>query len=267
VFPGAADPGNASIAGLAWTDNGRERIGNGYGRHRRGGVRDGAPPDRRFGLALPRVRRRLVPTTPASIADTTDEFSSLFDLYLIVTVAGGAVTTLAILVAVLWFRARPGRTPSRRGPPRILYVLWIGILAAAVVTLTMASLRTEAKVDPLSNDPDLRVRVIASQWKWTFYYPGGVVSRELVVPVGSTVEFTLRARDVIHALWIPELRFKRYAFPDRETRFDLTFEREGTYTGVCSQFCGFDHTGMVFTTRVASAQAFESWLASGGTTA
>jgi cytochrome c oxidase subunit 2 len=220
--------------------------------------------DGRFGFTPPRVPDRLVSVTPASVSDTADRFSSLFDLYLIVTVAGGAVTALAILLAVVLFRARPGRVASRREPSRVLYVLWIGILVTAFVTLATASLRTEAKVDPLSNHPDLRIRVIASQWKWTFFYPGGVTSRDLVVPAGSTVEFTLRARDVIHSMWIPELRFKRYAFPDRDTRFDLTFDREGTFRGVCSQYCGFDHTGMVFTTRVTSAQAFQSWLASGG---
>jgi cytochrome c oxidase subunit II len=206
----------------------------------------------------------LVSVAPASISATADEFSSLFDLYLIVTVAGGAVTALAILIAVLWFRARPGREPSRRGPPHVVYVVWIAILIASAVALSVASLRTEANVDPVSSDPDLRVRVIASQWKWTFFYPGGLVTHELVLPIGSTVEITLRARDVIHAMWIPELRFKRYAFPDRDTRFDLKPEREGTYRGVCSQFCGFDHTGMVFTTRVVTSTAFESWLASAG---
>jgi cytochrome c oxidase subunit II len=207
----------------------------------------------------------LVAVGPATISDTAGEFSSLFDVYLLVTLAGGAVTALAILIGVVWFRARPGRAPSRRSTPKFAYALWITILVSAFVGLSVASLRSEANVDPVVRNPDLKLEVIASQWKWTVFYPGGVVTRnELVVPVGETVEITLRARDVIHAMWIPALRFKRYAFPDRDTRFDFTFRREGSFPGVCSQFCGYDHTGMRFTTRVLSPSAFDRWLASGG---
>lgn len=222
-------------------------------------------PDRRFVFALPRVPDRLVAVGLASVSDTASNFSSLFDLYLVIIAAGGSVTTLALLVGAVWFRARPGRRPSRREAPKLVYVVWILILVSAFVTLSLASLRTEARVDPVSSNPDLRLKVIASQWKWTIYYPDGVVAQDqLVVPAGKTVEITLRARDVIHAMWIPALRFKRYAFPDRDNRFDFTFEREGTYAGVCSQFCGYDHTGMRFTTRVLSASGFANWLANGG---
>jgi cytochrome c oxidase subunit II len=207
----------------------------------------------------------LVPVAPATISDTAQRFSSLLDLYLVVTLAGGAVTALAILFAVLRFRARTGRAPSRGSPSKIVYAVWVAILVVSVGVLSVSSIRAENKVDPVSSHPDLRLRVMAAQWKWTFIYPGGVRSQNLlVVPAGSTVEFTLRSADVIHSMWIPEMRFKRYAFPDRDTRFDLVFDHEGTFDGVCSQFCGFDHTGMVFTTRVVSKSAYTSWLANGG---
>ena len=77
----------------------------------------------------------------------------------------------------------------------------------------------------------------------------------LTVPAGQVVEFVLRSRDVVHSMWIPDQRFKRYAYPDRTNRFDLTFGRLGTETGLCAQFCGIDHAQMRFTVHVVSPDA------------
>jgi cytochrome c oxidase subunit 2 len=81
-----------------------------------------------------------------------------------------------------------------------------------------------------------------------------------VLPAGETIEVRLRSRDVIHAFWVPEQRFKRLAFPDRETRFDLRFDRTGRFGGVCSTFCGVRHREMTFVVDVRPRAAFQSWL-------
>ena len=73
----------------------------------------------------------------------------------------------------------------------------------------------------------------------------------------------LRSRDVVHSMWIPDQRFKRYAYPDRTNRFDLTFGRLGTEIGLCAQFCGIDHDQMRFTVHVVSPDDFARWMAGG----
>lgn len=85
----------------------------------------------------------------------------------------------------------------------------------------------------------------------------------LTVPAGQVVEFVLRSRDVVHSMWIPDQRFKRYAYPDRTNRFDLTFGRLGTEIGLCAQFCGIDHDQMRFTVHVVSPDDFARWMAGG----
>ncbi len=109
---------------------------------------------------------------------------------------------------------------------------------------------------------------IAYQWGWTFSYPGTHVATSsgpdrpptLVLPAGETIEIRLRSRDVIHSLWVPEQRFKRLAFPDRETRFDLRFDRTGRFAGRCATFCGLRHLNMTFVVDVRTRAAFRTWL-------
>ena len=53
----------------------------------------------------------------------------------------------------------------------------------------------------------------------------------LVVQAGRTIRFRIISRDVIHSFWIPAQRFKRDAFPQRWTEFDLTFDRPARTSG------------------------------------
>ncbi|MGH2675925.1 MAG: hypothetical protein ACRDH1_11015, partial [Actinomycetota bacterium] len=103
--------------------------------------------------------------------------------------------------------------------------------------------RTETRVEGLSPDPDVTIRVTAFRWSWRFDYQGEGVSvfgtpddpPEMVVPVGRTVRIVLTSTDVIHSFFLRDFAFKRDAIPGRVTRFDLTVERAGLYP---SQVCG-----------------------------
>jgi len=186
-----------------------------------------------------------------------DEFQDLFSIYAPIAAAVFVIVVLVYLGIVLRFRRRRG---VDRGPPpqpgdhwrwEALYAAGLAVVAALLIALTM---RAVDRVDRLSASPALTVDVTAFKWQWAFSYRGQdirVVGREgshplLVVPTDTTVRFTLTSRDVIHAFWIPDERFKRDAFPDRITQFDLTFDRAGHMDGVCAEFCGLDHTIMRF---------------------
>jgi cytochrome c oxidase subunit II len=69
------------------------------------------------------------------------------------------------------------------------------------------------------------------------------------VQAGRTIRFRMISRDVIHSFWIPSTRFKRDAFPERWTEFDLTFPKPGRYIGRCAEFCGLQHAGMSFVVK------------------
>jgi cytochrome c oxidase subunit II len=143
-------------------------------------------------------------------------------------------------------------------------------IAVIVGVLLWATFTAEAKVDKVSATPGLRVDVTAFKWQWRFDYPGQDVRpsigtdshhAQLVVPEDTVVGFRMTSRDVIHALWIPAARFKRDAFPNRYTSFDLVFDTPGTFPGRCAEFCGLEHAGMTLEVRVLTKPEFDGWLA------
>jgi cytochrome c oxidase subunit 2 len=208
------------------------------------------------------------------MADTRLEVQDLFDAYLWIAIAVAAIVFGSVGYAAIRYRRRPGHEPSRRSEWMRGELAYAGILVLIIAGLVTATFTTESKVDAVSNDPALRIDVTAFQWGWSWSYPGGVSVTgnsdsppTFAVPTGRTVQFTLTSRDVIHAFWIPEQRFKRDAFPNRTTRFDLDFDHTGVNGGVCAEFCGLRHSQMAFNVLALSPADFRSWLAdrAGGT--
>jgi cytochrome c oxidase subunit II len=205
------------------------------------------------------------------VIDTRREFEELFlDVYLPVMIVVGVIVWGVVTFALVRYRARRGRVPSQKSEARVaesLYALGLATVAAVLVWQTFT---TENRVDSVSSRPGARVDVVAFKWQWRITYPGYGVppvvgtradTPELVVPTDTTVRFTLRSRDVIHALWFPNLRFKRDAFPGRTTRFDLVFDEPGSFTGRCAEFCGLDHAEMTLRVRALPANEYRAWLA------
>ncbi len=217
--------------------------------------------------------------------NTRHTYDSLAGLY--VPIAAGVVVVVFVLVVVfaLRYRARDdGRSPSRRADAPWLervYALVLALVAAVLLGFTFSA---ESKEDGLaSKRPALEVRVTASKWHWRFDYPayritelGRDVSAPaatkpgalpvLTVPANEPVRFALTAVDVLHAFWIPEIRFKRDANPGRTDSFTVVFPRTGYFPsgGECSEFCGLDHAGMRFDVSVLAPGAFRAWARTRG---
>lgn len=201
------------------------------------------------------------------MTDTRDEFTSLLWIFGAVTAAVFAIVVVLVVVTIVRSRRRGGDPGWRSAWPRAEALYAVGLLAIVAV-LVAFTFRTESKVDAVSSDPGLVVDVTGFQWQWRFEYPGGFAtagSREqpaqLVVPADTTVRFRLTARDVVHSFWIPYLRFKRDAFPDYVTQFQLVFPEVGTFGGRCAEFCGLRHADMAFDVVVLPPEEFDAWLA------
>jgi cytochrome c oxidase subunit 2 len=202
------------------------------------------------------------------VGDTRAEYDRLYDLYAPIGIAVGVLVGGFVLLAAYrgWRRSRPGATDEA---PRTEIVLALIVLAVAGVLLGFTVQGDEAihREDP---SPGLTVDVTAYEWGWTFAYPAsGVVvdsarggTPVLGVPTGTTVRIRLRTRDVIHAFFVPELRFKHDAFPGHTAQFDLRWDRPGTSDGHCAEFCGLRHDRMTFEVRAMEPAGFRAWLAS-----
>jgi cytochrome c oxidase subunit 2 len=183
--------------------------------------------------------------------DTRSDFGGLWHTYL--GVAGVVLVAVFAAVAVALVRSRRGAGHGVENRPRLelAYAIVLAVIAAALVGFTFHTEAREDRVEPAPTTVD----VVAFKWGWAFTAGGRTIAGDdrapptLTVPAGRPIRFVLRSRDVIHAFWVPALRFKRDAFPFRPTQFDLVFDHPGTYVGRCAEFCGLQHAGMTFQVR------------------
>jgi len=111
-------------------------------------------------------------------------------------------------------------------------------------------------------DADLVVNVTGLQFAWLFNYPdSGIISGELHVPQGKSVQINLTAQDVIHSFWVPQLRLKQDAMPGIESGLRFVATKVGEYPVVCAELCGSYHGGMRAQMIVHTPEDYETWLA------
>jgi cytochrome c oxidase subunit 2 len=218
-------------------------------------------------------------------ADTIrDEFTKIFDVYWAIGV--GVFVLICVLLVAFLFLFREGRhkgTSQRHGnmPLELSYAAFIACVVAFLVWLTFTTMdsggyRATAQGGQPAHVPAdaLRIDVTASRWNWRFDYPRqGVIVQggpddtpTLTVPQNRPVLLRMRSLDVIHGIWIPQLRFKQDIFPGFTNTMTLTFPDAGVLRdgGECAQFCGLHHADMVFDIRVLPAGAFARWAAREG---
>jgi len=179
---------------------------------------------------------------------------------------------LVMLGYCIWkYRAKPGDESD--GEPihgnTKLEITWTVIPTVIVLFGAIYSWIVLGDIETKAADR-LPVNVTAQQFKWTFNYPqpdGKVVSSDqLVVPVDRQLELHLTALDVIHAFWVPEWGIKRDLVPageggnDVDNEVEVTPDRLGDYSVVCTELCGFGHSTMRAFVQVVPQEQFDSWL-------
>lgn len=203
----------------------------------------------------------------------------------------------AILGYMLWrFGGRSranGVMPSERSQRR-----WS--LAAAVTMALIAEGGVLALGLPVWNQyfvatapaDALTIEVTAEQFAWNVRYAGrdgnfGRVDPKLITldnPLGldpadprgaddivglnvihavvdRPVRIRLRAKDVLHSFFLPNLRVKQDAVPGMTIEFWFTPTRAGRFELACAQLCGFGHYEMKGILIVDSAEEFARWSA------
>ena len=202
----------------------------------------------------------------------TEQGARVNDLYTIFFwVAAGVFVITAGLIgwSIVRYRAKPGdnELPEQFHQNLKLEVVWFAIPQIIVVALFALTALALNEVNERKPEPNATVRVTAYQWGWRFEYEGTDVEivgtpeepAEVTVPTGD-VAFILTSADVVHSFYVPKFLFKRDTVPGRETRMDVTISKEGTFEGVCAEFCGLLHDRMSFTLEAVEPSAFDSWL-------
>ena len=161
-------------------------------------------------------------------------------------------------------------------PLEITYVVLPIIMVGVLFFYTARDI--SAIEDVSTAEPDLTVQVVAKQWSWDFnyldedVYETGVHAQDvgeensfdqlptLYLPVDERVEFVLNARDVIHSFWVPAFLYKKDMIPGRTNTFQVVPTREGVYAGKCAEFCGEEHSSMLFNVAVVSRAEFDAQM-------
>lgn len=205
---------------------------------------------------------------PDGATEQGRDISWLYRFMAWIAVGVGAVVYGLILWSVMRYRRRGDQLPRQFRDNVPLEILYTAIPVVLVVIIFVVTFRTEQRVDDLVDDPDVTIVVTGFQWQWRFEYPElgveivGSPSRqpEIAVPMHQNVRIELHAVDVVHSFYIPDFLFKRDAIPGEETSFDLVVEEPGPHYGECGEFCGLDHTDMIFWVEGLSAEDFDAWV-------
>jgi cytochrome c oxidase subunit 2 len=178
-----------------------------------------------------------------------------------------------------------------------LEILWTTLTAILFVGLNLMGSHVWAseRFEP-AHPGSIQVEATGLQFAWYFRYPGpdgkyghtkpelidasaggdaalgldpgdpatkdDVVSGTMYLPVNREVDLTLRAQDVIHSLFIPNMRFKQDAVPGLIIHMHFTPTAVGDYEIACAELCGLGHYKMHGMLKVLSQDDFDKWLAS-----
>ncbi|MBI2150825.1 MAG: cytochrome c oxidase subunit II [Acidobacteria bacterium] len=217
---------------------------------------------------------------------------NLFGAVLLVT----GIAFVAVQGALGFFVARYGQNGSERAAywhdnPKAEAIL---LIATAVILTVLVFMGQRAWASIYFSDAPadaMVIQVTAEQFQWNFHYPGpdgafGRTDNKLITsangvgldrtdpaamddivsvndmhfPAGRPVKLRIRSKDVIHSLFLPNLRFKQDAVPGMAIEIWFEPNRSGTYEIACAELCGNSHYRMKAALTIDdSQQSFDAW--------
>jgi cytochrome c oxidase subunit 2 len=222
------------------------------------------------------VTPRWTPGSPAS--DYGYRFGELFWLITMLCGVSFLLVLVMIGISVLRDRERPGHKASfdhgtslhdKRLTAFISVVTFL-VLDAWVLTIAMKDLREAYwKIPEAAAADTYRVEVLAQQWAWSFRAAGldgefgtadDILSiNELTVPKGRAVSLQMTSKEVIHSLFLPEMRMKKDVNPGAINTTWFRPTEAGQFTILCAELCGFAHYKMFGTVQVLETEEFDLW--------
>jgi len=216
---------------------------------------------------------------PENVSTFGAEMDFMFLVILGITGTIFLLVEAALIYFVIKYRHREGRQAVYVHGNTKLEVIWTAIPFAIVVLIAVMSMGPWMRVRNPERFPPaaLTVEVTAKQFEWNVKYPGpdnvlGTADdftgrNRLTVPNGRPVHVVLRAEDVIHSFFLPELRVKQDAVPGMEIPIWFEATRPGEYVIGCAELCGLGHYRMRGSLVVLDGAEFDAWNASGGSQA
>lgn len=217
-------------------------------------------------------------------------------LYLLGTVGLMFLVGHLVLAYLIWRFSRQSQVTLRMASPKVErnWSIALGIVMTLVAEGGVLAIGLPAWSEYFGSAPPedaLTIEVTAEQFAWNVRYPGadGVFGRteaklidttnpigidpadpaagddltainQIHVPVDQPVRIRLRAKDVIHSFFLPELRVKQDAVPGMTIDIWFVPTEEGRFEIACTELCGLGHYRMKGFFNVLESGEFDRWL-------
>jgi cytochrome c oxidase subunit 2 len=206
-----------------------------------------------------------IPATPLYSPDSPQAgaINHLFLTVGVIMIAILVLVTALVLYAVFRYRGRlgDGEPPQLFGRKNV-EIGWTVVPLLVVGFIFVMTLRTMHRADPApaADDPPYMV-ITAHQWWWEARYAQShvIAANEIHIPVDRPLLVELKAADVIHDWWVPQLGRKMDAIPGHPNHFWIEAEHPGTYLGRCAEYCGAEHAWMRIRVIAQPPAEFKQW--------
>lgn len=211
----------------------------------------------------------------------------IFDLHMMTSLI--SLIIMIIVTGILVYSIVNHRKDKGYVADQHFHTSWFGRWSWALVPVIVLGLdfaiasRAHSTLEKIFDDHDdaeMTLKVIGSQWKWSYeYMEDGIkltsnlnrdltpedehylrdVDTPLVLPVNTQIRILHTATDVLHNWWVPEIAYKVDAVPGyiNETRTNI--QKVGTYRGQCAENCGTGHAFMPIVVEAVSKEDFAVW--------
>jgi cytochrome c oxidase subunit II len=215
------------------------------------------------------INNALNPTGPQA-----QNLSRLWWLFFIVCSVVFVIVMIALLLSL---KNRTGEPPDALPPvveppqaqERTRWNVVISAISITVIILFVFLIASysagRSMTAELAHKNGLNIELTGHQWWWEVRYDDVDASNifttanEIHIPVGVPVTFSLKAADVIHSFWVPNLSGKKDLIPGKINTIWLQADKPGVYRGQCAEYCGLQHARMALWIVAEPQEQFNAW--------
>ncbi len=208
---------------------------------------------------------------PENISKYAQGVDNLYTLIFWITFVVLVLVFATLIAFLILYRHREGRRAEYIEGSTKLEIIWTTATTVIVFGLAMLSFPQWNQLKGTPENADYVVQVQGEQFNWFMIYPGPdnefgtdddlKIENELYVPIDKDIQIELTSIDVIHSFFIPNLRLKQDALPNRVLR-NIMFnaQKPGRYEIPCAELCGFGHAEMRGYLIVKTQEEYDAWV-------
>ncbi len=234
----------------------------------------------------------------------------LFWVTMAITVVAFTIISIIMFVFIYQYQHRDGQKAKYFPDNHYLELAWTIIPAIVLAVLIFTGLRAWNDITAPAGKEAEVIEIIGQQFAWTVRYPGvkdnelgknnyklidainefgldltdknsfdDFKSLELHIPKGDEehpieILLKIRAKDVLHSVFLPHFRLKMDAVPGMPTQFKFTATKTTkemreelgnpnfNYEMACTEICGKGHFSMKMLVIVEEKDEYDKWKAS-----